>query len=890
VVEGRVSPFGEQLRRLREAAGITQEELAERAGLSRDAIGALERGLRRHPHPLTVRALAAGLGLSDQDLAVLRATLPQRSVSPLSSATRARFAPPPVPLTSLVGRQRELDELRHLLTVEEVRLVTLTGPGGVGKTRLAIEVATSLEPAYPGGVAFVPLAPVQDTALVLPTIAAAVGVREATSSPDGRAGQPSLVERLAHSLHGRRVLLVLDNMEHLVEAGAPVAALLVAAPELTVLVTSQATLWLSGEHEYPVRPLSLGRRDDRTMGRWESNDDPTVSSSPRLLVSEAVRLFVERARAVRPDFALTAENATTVEEICRRLDGLPLALELAAARVNVLSPEELLARLGSGLAVLDGGRPDQPPRLRSLRDAVAWSYGLLDPAEQTLFRRLAVFADGFTLEAAEAVVEGAVELPTASVFDGIASLVDKSLLRRESSTGSESRFGMLSAIQEFGLDRLASEREEAATRRAHAATCLDLAESAWPAFRHRIGQDSSLRRLEEERGNLRAALAWLNEHGDAASLLQLSGALFWFWYVRGPLSEGRFWLERALSAEDTGVPPETRVRAMIGAAMLAHFQGDDEAAERWLETSLAVCATLEDPWWRAMSLLLIGIVAEDRGDYDAAAPRFIDALALFRIVNDPAHTALALNHLGIASWGQGQVDRAASLCAEAVELQRAAGDRWGLANCLAYLGLLAGERGEHERAATAHQESLELRWATHAWEGIAGSLANLATVAAAVDRPKQAARLLGAAAALLEEAGRVEKLPERAVHQRAAARSRAILGPAAFAAAEAAGRALPREQAVAEAIALADQLTGSPAIQPADDISEAPASLCPPELTEREVEVLRLVATGLSNAEVAERLAISPRTVGTHLQRIYGKLGVTTRSAATNVAIRSGLT
>jgi predicted ATPase/DNA-binding CsgD family transcriptional regulator/DNA-binding XRE family transcriptional regulator len=876
MAERRTSPFGEHLRRLREAAGLTQEELAERAGLSRDAIGALERGLRRHPHPPTVRALLDGLGLSDREAAALRAAVPKRPAGPPPHATEGRPSPP-VPLTQLVGRRRELADLRRLVTGGDTRLVTLTGPGGVGKTRLALELAADLKSAFPDGIAFVPLATVRNASLVLPTIAEALGVRD-------RGGR-SLTARSAELLRGRSILLVLDNFEHVAEAASPVAELLAACPGLTMLATSRVTLRLSGEIEYQVTPLAVPPANP-----WAGLSELTAN--------DAVALFAQRARAGNPGFALTPVNAAAVAEICRRLDGLPLALELAAARVKLFSPEALLARLGTGLAVLTGGPRDQPARLRSMRDAVAWSHDLLDCEEQTLFRRLSVFPGGFTLEAAEAVIAGSTAgtAPSGSstVLDGIASLLDKSLLRRLDAEADEPRFGMLATVQEYGLERLAASGEEAVLRRSHAAYFLGFAEQAWPAFRRRSGQESWLNRLEPERGNLRSALAWLDESGDATSLLQLTGALFWFWYVRGPLGEGRAWLERARAAAGASAPAELRVRALIGAGLLAHFQNDEAEAVRWLDAGLAQAAELGDPWWLAFARLALGILAEDRGDYRPAEACFAEALTLFQATGDDANAGLTLNHLGIVAWGQGDVERAAARCEDAVALQRAAGDAWGLSNSLAYLGLLAGERGEYARAAAAHRDSLELRWAAGAWEDIAGSLADVAVLAAAVGRAEQAARLFGAADAVREEAGRPSiKLPERAVYEHGERRAGTALGENAFAEARAAGRALSAERAVAEAAGLAGEIAG-----PGPELCTGPAnadgadsrSTHPAGLTAREVEVLRLISTGLSNAEVAEALFLSPRTVGVHLRRIYDKLGVSSRAAATRFAFESGLT
>jgi hypothetical protein len=384
------------------------------------------------------------------------------------------------------------------------------------------------------------------------------------------------------------------------------------------------------------------------------------------------------------------------------------------------------------------------------------------------------------------------------------------LLQRGDLDGEEPRFGMLATIQAYGLERLEAAGEDEAARRAHAAYVLDLAERAWPAFRQRTGQEPWLDRLEAERANLRAALAWLDESGDATSLLRLAGALSWFWYIRGPLGEGRTWLERALAVPAADVPGELRARAMVGAALLAHFQGDDVGARAWLESSLTLSSERDDPWLLAFSRLLLGMVAEDYGDYHLAEEHFAAALTRFRAADDLSNAALTLTHLGVAAWGQDDARRATGLFEEALALQRATGDGWGLSISLGYLGLLAGERGDYARAAAAHRESLQLRWDAAVWEDVAASLSDLASLAAATGRAEQAARLFGAAAAVRDETGRsfVLYFPERAVFERREAAARAALGADAYAVAEAAGRALAREQAVAEAAALADEIAG----------------------------------------------------------------------------------
>ena len=787
--------FGERLRRLRVAAGLSQEALAERSGLSVQAIGALETGKRRRPYPHTVAALADALELTESEraeLAEARGTTASEAPSPRPHLPRRR--------AQLIGREEDVRAIVARRHAGEDRLLTLTGPGGVGKTSLALAVAGAAGDAFGGDVAFVPLATIADAGLVASEVAATLGL--------STTGQQSPDEVVRRALHARQMLLVLDNLEHLPEAGLWVADLLATCPGVTILATSRSPLRLQDEREVRVAPLALPES--------ASIPDPAeISDVP------AVRLFIERAAVA--SFALTRENAAAVTTICRRLDGLPLAIELAAARVKVLSPAELLTRLDRMLPLLSGGPQDRSTRLRSMGEAIAWSYDLLDSDEQALFRRLAVFSGGFTLAAAEWMAGWQGEtMVTGSnppeTLDLITSLVEKSLVRRLDGDSDEARFGMLATIQEYGLDKLAATGEDTTARRLHAAYFLELTERAWPAFRHRAGQEPWLARLEAERANLRAALAWLDESCDAVSLLRLAGALSWFWYIRGPLDEGRSWLERAIAVQDADVPGAIRARAAVGAGLLAHFQGDDEQARMWLESSSVWSSKVDDPWLLAFTLLLLGMVAEDHADYPLAEARFRDALARFQAAKDQSNAALTLTHLGVAAWGQGDVERAARMYEEAEALQRAAKDGWGLSISLGYLGLLAAESGNYGYAAVAHRESLQLRWDAEVWEDVAASLADLAVLAAAVEQPEQAARLFGAAAAVREETGRspVPNFPERAVFERAESRARTMLGVGAFAAAEAAGRSLPREQAISEAAAFADEIARKSSSVPID--------------------------------------------------------------------------
>ncbi len=553
--------------------------------------------------------------------------------------------PPPASLTSFIGREREVEQVCDLMRGPDVRLVTLTGPGGVGKTRLAIAIARQLADSFPDGVAFVSLAPVRDLDLVWPTVAQALGVRDAGDAP--------LTDRLTASLRDKRLLLVLDNFEQVVEAAPLVAALLVECPGLKVLATSRVRLRVSGEREHEVPPLALEEETDAPVG---------------VAGSAAVRLFVERAQAVRADFGLTVANAPAVAAICRRVDGLPLAIELAAARVKVLPPAALLERLERRLPVLTGGGRDLPTRQQTMRAAIAWSYDLLTAAERALFLRLGVFVGGVTLEAAEAVCT--VDGLASDVLEGIASLVDKSLLRQEEAAG-EPRYRMLETVREFALEQLAAGGAEAATRDQHATWCLSLGEAAG-AVLWRSDDPGVVARLEAELANLRAALGWLEQAGRGDDLLRLAAAVGRFWYVAGHHREGRAWLERAL-AMASPAPTPARVRGLLYAGLQA-IGFDDAAAFRAHEAAAGLARDLGLAEEAAVGELGQGIVLEDRGDYAAAEARFAAALPRFREAGNDAYELTTTYHLGVAAHGRGETDRAHRLWEETLAAARARGE------------------------------------------------------------------------------------------------------------------------------------------------------------------------------------------------------------------------
>ena len=760
----------------------------------------------------------------------------------------------PAPLTSFVGREREIAAIGSLLRGPAVRLVTLTGPGGVGKTRLALRVSEAVAGNYPDGVWLVVLAPIREPDLVVSAIAEALGLRELG------ARDPAAVVR--DHLAGRRALLMLDNVEHLLAAVPTVAALLTDCPDLTVLATSRIRLRLSGEYVRAVPPLGLVSEEGGTG----------EAGAP---LPEAVRLFIERAQTAAPELAPTAADDQATVVICRRLDGLPLAIELAAARVRHLPPSILLGRLERRLPLLTGGPRDAPARQQTLLDTITWSYELLSPVEQTLLRRLSVFVGGCTLEAVEVVAGGG---GSDDALEGVGALADHSLLQRAFGPDGEPRWAMLETVREFAAERLVEAGEEAVIGDRHLTWCVVTVETAWPPRSAAPADDRSVPRLDAERDNLRAGLARALATGAADAALRLAGGLAEFWYLRGDFAEARAWLSRVLAIP--GGDPRPRAIALYGASMLATAQGDLVDAHRLAENVLALAVEHGDQLDRLRAHWTLSMVASRRWDAPGQAEHATAAVALGREVGDVNWLGYATCQLGEATRTQGDLPRAIEMFEESLQLFDSVGDRWGAMNAAIGLAVALHASNEPEQAAPLFARGLALgRNLASPW-GIAQGMIGLGAVVAGVGRSETAARLLGASEAFREPMGYHFVRDVAVLRDRTTDTARAALGEAAFAAAWAAGHALPRDAGIDEAFSSQTDTVESLA-------PDYPAVTL--GLTRREREVLELLAAGRSNAEIADALFISPKTVGVHVGNLLPKLGVPSRAAAVAYAHTHGL-
>jgi predicted ATPase/DNA-binding CsgD family transcriptional regulator len=838
---------------------------------------------------------------------------------------RPRSANLPASLTSFVGREREKSSLARLLA--QTRLLTLSGPGGCGKTRLALEVARAVADwqlpkagrldcpqSFLDGVWFVELASLADGALVAQAIATALAL----------AGEPrrTPAQTLVDYLASRRLLLVLDNCEHLIAAVASlVEELLRACPEVTILTTSREPLWVEGERVWRVPALGLPQ-------------PPPLPSWGSLIESEAVRLFVERARAGRASFRLTEENAAAVAAICRQLDGIPLALELAAARTRVLSVQQLADRLHDRFRTVSRGSRTAVARQQTLRASVDWSYALLTPEEQALFRCLSVFPGGFSLEAAEAMGDlgireqgpGRQAPPQArdreragsglgqssalspqsssdtSVLDLLERLVDKSLIQAEERSG-EMRYRLLETLREYGRGRLAEAGETQAALGRHAAFYQALAEMFVPNLLGRDQElDAVLERLEDEHDSLRSALHWFAECGAEGQALRLAGALWRFWYIRGYITEARSWLARLLARPARGVPGPRAV-ALEGAGVLAWHAGDYAAARACAEEALVLQEEIGDQAGAAWSLNCLGLIALYERDYPQASSLLQSTLAMQRRIGDPFGVAGALLNLGAVARDRGDYQAARPLIEEALELFRAAPDRRGVAFCLHNLGLLL-EAEEPDASRILQQEGLRIRLELGDPQGMLESLIGLAGLVCVGGRSTRAARLFAG----LDSLRRAGDLPLPPFYQQYLTRHlgslRAVLGESAFGAAWEEGRVMTRDEAIAQALEAMPELpeprrrepAGAPdpdsALAGGATAGGAPATTIaanPDHLSEREVEVLRLIASGYSNRQIAADLVLSIHTVERHISNIYRKIDAHGKGSAAAYALRHGL-
>jgi non-specific serine/threonine protein kinase len=764
----------------------------------------------------------------------------------------------PVPRTTLIGREHELAAARAYLLDDLVPLITLTGPGGVGKTRLALAIAADVREHLRDGVAFVPLAPIRDAALVMPTIARAFKVLEVPGEP--------VTQTLADALRDRHLLLVLDNLEQVTAAAPLLNELLESCPRLQVLTTSRVRLQLGVEQLVPVPPLPLpatgGYRPVQALAQ-----------------SPAVSLFVERARHVHPEFVLTPDNAATVASIVAALDGVPLAIELAAARLSALAPQALLIRLEHRLHVLRGGRQDVPPRLRTMTDAIAWSYDLLDPTEQALLRRLAIFFGGWTLEAAEAVWPAAGGSPI-DVFEGITSLVDKSLIRPMLASTAAPRFTMLETIREFGLECLAETGELAAAREAHATWCLALAEEAEP---HLGGPDQAiwLNRLEIEHDNMRAALGWWQEHGDALLGLRLATALMRFWDTRDYMNEGRSHLLKLLALAGGAAPAAIRAKALDAASELASWEAEHATAARLAAEALALQRERDDVPGIVRALWLLGTNTLAQGEVALARTYIDEGLALARSAGDRKGEALLLRVSGTLDDYRGEPALAVPSLEAAASLSRSLGAHDELCTDLAEWALAVGHLGDHARARELWAESLLLAYETGEVWLIALYLEGQAELALAENRADLAARWLGAVDRWRVKHGAplLGFLPSLSA---AYLTVRDRLSDEVYHAALTAGRELSLDEAVAE-------VQASRTATPGAGDAVLPDWAATRGLTSREYEVLRLLVRRFSDREIADALFVSPRTVHGHVANTLAKLGVANRRDAARLAEAHGL-
>jgi len=808
------SGFGRWLKKRRQAEGLTQKDLAAEIGCSAVTIEKLEAGTRR-PSRQIAELLAEWLGVPPAERPTF-ARFARGEAHPATDAASTlwhrseyQVGALPAPTTGFVGRGALIERVTALLRRPAIRLVTLTGPPGIGKTRLSLQVAQAVRADFAAGVGFIPLGSVPDPTAVVTAIGTALHLTEQGDQP--------LLAQIQARLQDHHLLLVLDNFEHVLASATLVTTLLEAAPGLKILVTSRAILHVYGEHEVSVPPLTL--------------PDPShLPPLDQVRTYEAIQLFTERAQAAQPDFTLTPANVAGVATICARLDGLPLALELAAARLRRLPMEAILQGLENRLALLAAGPHDRPARQQSWQAALAWSEALLTPSEQTLFRRLAVFTGGGSDDAVRWIAS-----PDAEPRANVQTLVDQSLLWRTQGAGDAPRTGMLETIRDYAWERLATSGEAGAVEDRHTAYYLEMAEQAAQQLTG-ARQGEALDRLEQEHGNLRAAIQRTIRRGQAELALRLAGALWLFWYTRGYLSEGRHWLAAALALPDAPTSP-ARARALTVLGVLAQRQGDHAAAADALEAGVALWRRLDDPAGLARALHNRAGLALVQGAHAQARAGYTESLALSRRLADPRGEAVALNNLAILAYSAGEPEQALALgtaslerfaelgdqasvarvrvtlgeaarllgdatgaadhFARALASFRALGDRRSTGLALANLGQVEHRSGAVESAESHLRESLVIAQEVDDPVGVAVGLGALAGVAATRGAATTAARLLGTAAALLERLGLTLEATDQADFDQNAEAVRSALGASEFAAQYAAGCRMSLDAALA---------------------------------------------------------------------------------------------
>jgi non-specific serine/threonine protein kinase len=863
------------VRQFRLRLGLSQEDLARLAGVGVATLAALEGDRRERPHPRTLRRLADALRLTGAErLALVGAPLTRIPTNRASLPNHVSVNELATKLSPLVGRNQALAEIQALL--QTTRLVTLTGPGGIGKTRLALAVVDTSQRPFSQSVWPVFLAPISDPALVVQTVAEAVGAPER--------GQGSLLTSVIQALHDWRGLLLLDNCEHLIQACAElVEILLTQCPSLTILATSREPLRVAGEARWSVPSLRLPA--------------PPVPPTEQLVTYESVRLFVERAVANQPEFRLTDANAAAVAEVCWKLDGIPLALELAAGWITTLTAQQIASRLGNRLDLLAGGSRTAPARHQTLRAAIHWSYELLTPLQRRLFASLSVFAGGWTLQAAEAVCSDDL-IAREEVLRLLHDLVDKSqVLMDETVNGPRYRF--LDTLHAYSRERARVDAAFSSVRKNHLDWCLDVAESSAPEQidpRH-------IATLECEQDNLRAALLGCVESGDIETGLRLGVALWPFWYVRGFYTEGVSWLAQLLGMESGAIGPVLRARAQAFAGHLAFCRGDYTAAENLLEQSLATARAGGDEQGIAVALQLLGTPARGRGDLARAEQLYLQAGAIDDRLGSRVWQAMTLGNLAMTSadggdyvralhfasdalqayaeqrheWGVARMREVIARVAvsrreyslarreleEAVAFQRQLQDRQGLLLSLPTLARLSLAEGESGRAAELLVEGLRLAQQADDKLSLARGLEAVAALLAEHDPPR-AAQLAGSAMALRSTLGAQLTPTDREQLESWQTGAVRRLGQAAYSTAQQQGQVRVLEESVVDAIAAA---------QIAAD-THPPA----PVLTAREREVATLLQQGLTNRQIAQALVISEGTARIHVQHVLGKLGLSSRA------------